>query len=247
MVPRLIPICRWLRSNLPLRAETAAADKKTVVIIAGIGIIVSLGSLYYTQMRSPNRVNLEPFIGIGQVVADETARALGDHGRVMLLVSDLRRDPHSLEQPQRDGFLREIANHHQIRVVATETVRAVAPPIEDATRDLGLTNEQFAELLEKHNDADAVVALIELPAFNPAQPLKLPRVHPKIIAAQMPLQSGQAYLRDKTIVAFIAKREESSAAAPTKPRTPREWFHRYFQVITVADRAAQPPVSEARQ
>jgi len=213
-------------------------------MIAVIVIIGSLISLYVTQLRPANKSNLAPFVGAGQVLADETAKAIGDHGRVVLLVSALARSPNSVEQQQLAGFLGEIKRHRQIQIVATETFKIIAPPIEDAMRDLGLTNEQFAELLRKYDDVDALVTFIELPAFNPGQPLEWPRVHPKIIAGQLPVQAGQAYLRANKIAAFIAKREESTTTAKTKPRTPREWFDKYFQLFTLQNLAAQPQISD---
>jgi len=60
----------------------------------------------------------------------------------------------------------------------------------------------------------------------------------------LPVQAGQAYLRANKIAAFIAKREESTTTAKTKPRTPREWFDKYFQLFTLQNLAAQPQISD---
>ena len=227
------------------RDTKASVAPRYVAIIAVSVIIVSLASLYFTQLRPTNKTNFAPFIGVGQVLADETAKTISDTGRVVLLVSDSQRDPNSIEHHQLDGFSREIKSHRQIQIVATESFKVEAPSIADATREPGITNEQFAELLRKYDDADALVAFIELPDLNPDRPLNWPRVYPKIIAAQMAMQVGQACLRDKTIVAFIAKRED--APANIKPHTPREWFAKYFQVFTLQNLDSQPQASEALQ
>ncbi|MEI6085062.1 MAG: hypothetical protein WCS70_12270 [Verrucomicrobiota bacterium] len=68
--------------------EAKAQRRKFVVLIAVLVIGCSLASLYRTIIPSAPKVNRQPFVGLGQVLGEETVKALSDRGRVVIVTLD---------------------------------------------------------------------------------------------------------------------------------------------------------------
>ena len=64
------------------------------------------------------------------------------------------------------------------------------------------------------------------------QSLKLPAQHPKIVVMQLSLLGGKTLLRDQLVAVIIGPRIGPPSEDTAQPKTPRQWFDRYYRVYT---------------
>jgi len=136
------------------------------------------------------------------------------------------------------SFLGELAKRGAFTVVTVERLKMNQPdmPLEQ----MGLTEAQYLELLAKHPNVDAMVSFVGPPVFPNRDYRAMPATRPKFVSL-----SGYApNLRDQlelgVVNVAVVPRFEPPQAQPTEPKTPREWFDRYYTVATL-DTANQLP------
>src|SRR5262249_29879811 len=97
----------------------------------------------------------------------------------------------------------------------------------------GLSATRLLKIVAKHPNANAIVSLIGVPNFTPAEVDEFSKAHLKFIA-EVRSQERTLRLLDKGILQLaVVSRFIFPAPGGTKhPHKPREWFDRYFQVVT---------------
>src|SRR5262245_23190802 len=105
-------------------ASRGNAERRfSVAIVAVIVIIASVVSLVLTQCSSAPKLVTAPFVAVGQVLAKETSKLLGNKGSVVLIVPALgttgSKSPMAIEM---QSFQKELKSSGGVNVVATETI-----------------------------------------------------------------------------------------------------------------------------
>jgi hypothetical protein len=221
--------------------------KQTVV--AAISILVIVFSLLFVLLPRRGRkppLRLEPFEAIGEMAAEETARLLGGRGQVVIVTFDpskVRMPPARMVaavlKAEMKGFNNAIKKHNNLTVLATESVEV--PHLGAFYPDSGLPADRFFELVEKYRAADAIVSFAGLPLLQEQDFNKLRTTMPKIVAVAS-FGSGpyQKLLEARVVQVVIVPRPPDSTQPSTKPKTLREWFDRYYEVVTAQTAAALP-------
>ena len=95
----------------------------------------------------------------------------------------------------------------------------------------GLSSKHLLKVIRKHEGVDAIVSLVGVPEVSD-QDLAQVKSVPKIVAETHSPEKLVGLLDKKILVSAIVPRFEFPAPGPRKPKTEREWFDRYFQIIT---------------
>jgi hypothetical protein len=149
----------------------------TKLVITGV---LAAGAILYlarTLRHGPPAIDLGPYDAVGVVAANETAALLSRGGRVVLITGSVESPVIAAEVA---AFRKTLGAGRGCVVAAVETVNS--DPLSPA---------EFANLLQKHADAAAVVALQGFPEFPPAVLARLPRPLPKLVAVLSGLEGAR--------------------------------------------------------
>ena len=209
--------------------------QKITIIITSLIIAIALGSILLRHQRPPADRRL--YASLGQVLADETVKAIQGQGRVVIVAygntlsaSEPRQSPDLRLGPLRDRLKQEGG----ISVAATELIS----PDPNANNGLpGCSAAELRKLLQLHATAAAIVFLTELPEWNEVNSF-IPKSNiPKLLAIdtvnpQLNRHYG-GYFTSGLLAALIGPLTQPVQVPSSPPKTPREWFDKYYQVYTL--------------
>ena len=211
-------------------------QRKPIVIIASVICGIALVAIWLQLRPVPVQIDRAPLIGAaagaGAVLAEETIQAVHDQGRIVL-VTDYDHNHSDRGQDFRwETFQAEIKKHSGITIAAIEIVE----PDPNEPMISACPSAAFKAIVEHHTDSAAIIFFIDLPEWAKVAAL-IPRpVGPKIIAVDnvavptMARYSG--YFSSGILTALIAAQPSPASAPAAQPKTPREWFDKYYQVYT---------------
>ncbi len=233
-------------------------NRPRVISSALLAIALAGGAIFWT-LHSPRASSAsKPLEGLGAALAQAAIQAVGNHGQIVLVTFSLVQsrppgfpapagsqtmDPaHPVAapaappiQPQLDGFRNALRAYPGVVIIGTESVELGLAPGALATPDRDSVANYF-ELATKYPNADAIVSLTDAPNLDPEDLRRLPKHLPKVITlANISDVPNLRRLFEAGVLhtAILPRREPAPETAP--PRTPAEWFARYFWVVTPAN------------
>lgn len=207
-------------------------ENKQRLLAAG-SVLAILGSgvwLYFVLFRPAGTQSRAEEL-VGKVMAEETARLLGGAGAVVVITTDLERD--ALVKSQTQAFLKTLRKAGTISVAAVETLGAA-----DLSRkgtQMGISPSAFLKVLGAHGEAAAVVSFAGLPRLDESQLNKWSRKAPKFLAVSRTRRELFELLNHHVAQVVIVPRFKFPAPVVENPRSLREKFDLYFQVVTDAE------------
>ncbi len=224
------PLWRGFHGVFKFKADEV--KRPLMALVSIIVIVASLVSIYLSQRTPTPQINLKPFEGLGEVVAEQTAQLLNDRGDVVLIVMQTKDTAMPAITAPVDAFRAKLKSHTGIRIRAVETVdtqiQAMIGP------SMLISSEKFFALLSKHSSADALVSFVGIPTLQPGDWEKMPRRRPKVVDAG----AFSPHLREfmEREVVYVAIQPRFKPSTETKePVTAREWFERFYTVVTPAN------------
>ena len=216
--------------------------QKTTIIITSLIIAISLGSILLRHHRPPADWRLAA--SIGQVLADETVKAIQGQGRFVIVAYGDALSASALRQsadPRLGPLRNRLKQHGRISVAAIELIS----PDPNANNGLpGCSAAELFKLLQRHATADAIVFLTELPEWDQVNSLIPKSSIPKLLAidkANPQLNSHYGgYFMSGLLAALIGPLTQPVQAPSSASKTPREWFDKYYQVYTPQNADALP-------
>ena len=218
-----------------LSSTSEGKKKRRIVIVSSIVILLSLISLVRSQCGQTATMDKGPFLAQGEIAAEETIKALGDKANVVILKMEMRGTLAETTELQLDSFLKTLKKGSSIKVSATETFHP--PPYvdsDDVPLTVGVTGEFCLQVFQKHPQASAIVSFAGVPVLNRDQISALSVTSLRFIAAGNVPQSPPGALRrmlDANLILF-AITPRTSPAPPGEPKTPREVFDKFYQIVT---------------
>ncbi len=220
--------------EVPLKLEK---NKKMVGAIAlTLVIAASLSSLLLTTCEfqpSLPKANLLPYQGTGQVLAEETAKLLGNKGKIVVLVMDTGQVEITADDPRMNAFTEAIKGQKDITVMAVEKISPSLMIRSPAGKMLRA--EPFLEIFQQYPNVDAIVSLIGVPRLADEQIGGLAQNRPKFVAVSDPATSSselKKLFEAQVLQLAIAPRGHPSTNGGKPPSTPREWFDQNYIVVT---------------
>ncbi len=204
--------------------------KRPLLALISILVIIASGVSIYLSQRSPTaRVNLKPFEGVGQVGAESTSKLLNGSGRLVLVAYDAKSSP--LEASV-TAFTAELKKFPGLSVAATERVSMKME--EMAMPEMGLKATEYLRIVQKHGDADAIVSFVGGPSFPNQDYRQVPERRPKFVVLSGYTPQTKSLMQAGVVNLAIVPRFEPQKAE-AEPKTAREWFERFFMVVTPAN------------
>jgi len=215
-------------------------EKKKNVVTAGaiLAIFVSIGSLFFTYCDRPPKINLKPFLAIGQITAEETSKLLSGKGKVVLVVMDTGKYQSKPLESQIETFKRTLEKQNGVILVAIEKLEM--NDLMMAGPEMGLPGELYLKILQQHPDVDAIVSFVGAPRLSDDQIDELGEKIPKLVAVVGMPMGLKRYFEDQLIQVAIVPRFEPQPQGGKKPETLREWFDQTYTVVTTENYSSLP-------
>jgi len=215
--------------------------KPVVTVFSILAICISFIIIFRTYYEPTPKVPLEPFMAIGQVIAEETAKLLGNKGKVVLIVMEIGNYPMPTAKAQLKSFTETLKKQGGITVAATESV-----PMNQMIMggpEMGLPADVFLKVLQQHTDADAIVSFVGAPHLNDDQIGGLGDKIPKFVAVTNLGMMGpglKKLFEEQVIQLAIVPRFDPAPPNTKKPVTLREFFDQSYKVITAENASSLP-------
>jgi hypothetical protein len=207
------------------------------MIVAIIAVGAAAASLYFAFGRRSETVNLDTYEVLGTVTAEETAKLLGEKGRVLVMARDTGADKNPSVEAELKAFQQTLRKHPGLSVVA-EKVRLT--PMQMMATGGGVPPEQLFKALESHAGVAAVVLFLGFPALADADLEVLKKSGVKIVVVSSLRPGYQRLLERQTIHLAVVPRPDAAPAGVPAARTVRERFDQDYLVITPGDLSRLP-------
>lgn len=205
--------------------------KRPLLVLVSIIIIVSSLVSIFLSMRTPTpRINVKPFVGLGEVTARETIKLVGDHGEVIVLTYAMGEVKSPVFDAQLDAFRSVLAKESHLKVRAIEEI-TMEPMMMDPMG--GLSGEKYLEVVRKYPGINAIVSFLGTPNLTPQELKQLPSTdRPKFVAAMGYSPMLGDLMKQDVVQVAITPRFQPPDATEKEPETAQEWFDRFYTVVT---------------
>jgi hypothetical protein len=195
------------------------------VLAIGAAVVV----LYLTFAGQSERLNLDTYEVLGAVTAEETAKLLGNKGRVLVMVRDTGPDKNPSVESELKAFQKTLNKRSGVSVIVEKV--QVTPMLMMSTGG-GLPPDELLKALETHAKVDAAVLFFGFPQLSDAQWSALKKTSVKIVVVSSFRPGYARLLKQHAINLAIVPRAESPAPGAQSPRTVRERFDHEYLILT---------------
>ena len=214
-----------------------SANRRQTLVVAGLILIILAAAFWIAAYASRPAFNQKLHVGIGQVLAQETATLLSGKGRIVIVTFDPKKFPQLNTQVA--AFTAALRKHGNFAIA--ETMLIAVKENRKAGPGAGLSDSDFVTILEKQSKLDAIVSFIGVPDPEDAKIVALGKQNgPKVVAETKSRRKLKRLFRQQLLHTAIVPRFEFPAPGLNNPSTPREWFDLGYQVV----RSNKPPPEE---
>ncbi|MBI4025395.1 MAG: hypothetical protein HY360_10480 [Verrucomicrobia bacterium] len=214
--------------------------KPLVTWIAIVAIVGSLVSIFFTQCERPPKINMKPYLAIGQVMAEETSKLISNKGEIVVVVMDSKKFKTPTIDAQLSTFQETLKKQGGIHVAATEAMSMEKMGMMHGP-EMGMPGEMFLQILEKHPNVAAVVSFVGPPSLKDDEISKLPQNIPKVVAfSSMGMGLKKLFEENVIQVAIVPRFDMKPQEHKKEPVTLRDWFDQYYSVVTAETASSLP-------
>lgn len=207
------------------------------ITVASLAVAAAAVSLYFAFGGRSPRINLDSYEVLGAITAEETAKLLGNKGRVLVMARDTGVNKNPSVESELKTFQRTLKKHPGLSVV-TEKIQ-VTPMMMMATGG-GVPPDQLFKALETHADVGAVVLFFGFPQLTGQELETLQKSGVKIVAVSSLRAGYKQLLERRAIHLAIVPRSGTAPAGAPAARTLRERFDQEYMIVTPAEAAGLP-------
>jgi hypothetical protein len=204
------------------------------LVIAAACILVTAGCglwIYFTQFAAP-KFNVPLHRAVGQVMAEETSRLLGHRGNIVVISIEAAPEL-KVQIEEFEATLKRIGKAKVEKTYHIETEGKTKYGVGS-----GLSGRRYVRIVNKNLDTDAFVSFVGAPTLS-SEELQQLQKRPKFIAESRSAEKLQAHGKQSADLAVVS-RFTFPAPVEGKPRTSRQWFDKYFEIITPQKLASRP-------
>jgi len=199
-----------------------------------MAVIVASGVwIYFTQFAQP-AFNMVLHESVGEVLAQETAKLIQSNGQVVIITMDTSKFPELKTQLR--------AFEKALKALGPMSVKELPMDTEDKPQyrtGAGLSSRRFLRLLKKTGSAKAIVSFIGAPRMTDEEFAQVEKA-PKFIAECRSPDKVKKLFEKNILQVAVINRFDYPAPIKHNPKTPKQWFEKYYQVIK-ADTASDLP------
>ncbi len=185
-------------------------------------IVLAFMWLHRSMNVAPMDDETMPPYGIGQVLAEQAAKAMGDKGRVALVCMSMNSNGGRAELA---GFQETLARHSHIKLANTNLFKSSDTAIGQ------LSFQQFAAVVKEDASVDVIVSLLGVSSFTDADIANLPPKCPALVVMDWNPHFVERGMKAGLIKAAVMSRR-LTALPSDHPQTPHQWFDRYYDLVT---------------
>ena len=204
------------------------------ILTVSVAVSAAAVSLYFALFGRSPKVELGAYEVLGVVTAEETAKLLGNQGRVLVIARDTGADKNPSVEAQMATFERTLKKHAGLSLV---TERFQATPMLMMATGGGVPPEHLAQALQTHSDVRALVLFCGLPPLADAEWEALRKRGVKTVVVSSFRPDYAELLERNVIHMVITPRPEGPPPDARPPRTLRERFDQDYAIVTAADAA----------
>lgn len=186
---------------------------------------------YFSVGEAPPRLDRRPQMALGQALAEEAIKLLGNGGRVTLIA----RDTSTVKNPASDWQVKAFSDtlrRAKLAVTATNFVQL------DPLRVVRVPPGEFFAAIKKNSEADVVASLLGPPMLNNDDIGRLGERRPHIVAVCSSSMLGQMNLKElfgqNLLHLAIINRPRPAPELPASDNL-HDWFDHFYQVVTPAN------------
>jgi hypothetical protein len=199
-------------------------------LIAIVCLLVAAGSglsIYFTQFAAPDfKVPLHR--AVGQTLAEETSRLLGHHGKIVLISIESAKAPEL--NVQLEQFEETLKRAGSVKIEKTYHLETEGKA--KYGTGSGLSGRRYVRIVNKNTDADAFVSFVGVPDLADTELNELKK-KPKLVAETRSVEKLAKAFQQQIVQVAIASRFNFPAPVEGKPRSSRQWFDKYFEIVTL--------------
>ena len=210
--------------------STSAYSLKRSFTAGGLVLVIVAcwAWIYLNQSKLPLD-NVPLHQGVGEVLAEQTIKLLGSTGQI-IIVAIIPRDFPELTI-QLTAFEKALQRASTISIQQKVFLEPNDPKY---GLGRGLSPKRLLQIVQKHPAADAIVSFIGAPNFADNELEQMAKAHPKFLAETHSAERTLKLLEKGALHVAIVPRMSAAPAGSRHPHTPRQWFDRYFQLVTPA-------------
>lgn len=209
---------------------------RIIAVTAILAIAASCVWVYFTQFKA-TQYNVALHRHIGQTLAEQVAKAIGQKGQVVSIAIDAKEWPEL--RIQLDSFKAALKKLGQFEL------REYALDTKDQPKyglGSGLSGRRYVRTVKKNPKADIFVSFVGAPKLTSEELTEL-GTKPKLVVESRSCDNLYVLFENNLVQAAVVSRFQFPAPAPEKPRSTEEWFVKRYQVLT-ADSVKFLPKSE---
>lgn len=206
--------------------------KDTMVLSLVVGVVAV--SLYFILGGRSPKIELGTYAALGAGTAEETAKLLGNKGRVLVIARDTGADKNPSVEAELVAFQRALKKHAGLSQV---TERFLATPMLMMATGGGIPSDQLSKALESHADIGALVLFCGFPPLGDSELEALRKRGVKTVVVSSFRSDYGRLLEEGVIHLAIVPRPDGPPPGAPAPRTLRERFDQDFTIVTRADAA----------
>ena len=216
-------------------------QRKLTGILAGAVFLIAIVSIQRHFRPALPQINPAIFATFGQVLADETVKAVAGHGRIVAVINAQQQLAGNPAHAELDHFQAALRKHNLISLLATEVLPVDA---DELVIGAGCSAAQLQAILTKYTAADAIVFLIGLPEWGTLQArgmIPQPGSTKIIVAVDgvVPTKTEYGgYFANGFLSVLIGM--QPGSAGTVKPRTSQEWLDKHCQIYTAQNADTLP-------
>ena len=209
--------------------------RDTVVVSLAVG--AAAVSLYFAFPGRSPKIDFNPYDTLGAVAAEETAKLLGNKGRVLVMARDTGAEKNPSVEAELKAFRRTLKKHAGLSQV---TERILATPMLMMATGGGVPPDQLFKALETHANVGALVLFCGMPPLADPELETLKKHGVKTVVVSSFHPGYRRLLEQQVIHLAIVPRPDAPAPGAQPPQTLRERFDQDFMIVTPADAARLP-------
>ena len=205
---------------------------KQLTAILAVAIIIGSVFFIYRQQAGPQmRSNVTVFRGLGEVVAEQTLKAVNNRGQVVIWMFKHTDENNPAMEAILKSLTESLKKAPNVKLLPSEKV-TINTAGEGVSEVAGIPKSQFLDLLEKYSTANFVISFVGVPSLTAQDKRSLGEKHPKLLVVDTFEYAGQAKQYDPQLVATAIVPRLGGVSTNTEAKTARQMFDRYFQVLT---------------
>jgi hypothetical protein len=200
--------------------------KDSLLVSGAVAAIVTSGVwIYSTQFGQP-AFNMALHQRVGEVLAEQTAKLIHSNGQVVVVTMDSGKFPELKAQMQ--TFEKALKKIGPMRIKQLPMDTDDKPQYRTGA---GLSSRRFLRIVKKSSDADAIVSFIGAPRMTEEEMEQVDKA-PKFIAECRSPDKIKRLFDKKILQLAVINRFDYPAPIKHNPKTPRQWFEKYYQIVT---------------